>query len=45
MGKLQKKDTGIIAQSDLKKPSVRILYYTIFIICLIITIISVAPPI
>ena len=45
MGKLQKKDNGIIAQSDLKKPSVRILYYSIFIICLIITIISVAPPI
>lgn len=44
MSKLQKKDNGIITWSDLKKPSVRILYYTIFAICIIFTIISIAPP-
>lgn len=45
MGKLQKKDNGIITQSDLKRSSVRVFYYCIFIICLIMTIISIAPPI
>jgi multiple sugar transport system permease protein len=45
MSKLLNKDNGIITQSDLKKPSVRVFYYTIFIICTIITIISIAPPI
>ena len=45
MGKLQNKDNGIITQSDLKKPSVRVFYYCIFIICLIMTIVSIAPPI
>lgn len=44
MSKLQKKDNGIITWSDLKKPSVRILYYIIFAICIIFTIISIAPP-
>lgn len=44
MSRLQKKDNGIITWSDLKKPSVRILYYTIFAICIIFTIISIAPP-
>jgi multiple sugar transport system permease protein len=45
MSRLLNKDNGIITQSDLKKPSVRVFYYTIFIICTIITIISIAPPI
>jgi len=42
---LDKKVNGIISQSDLKKPSVRILYYGMFLVCLLITIISIAPPI
>ncbi|HYE84508.1 MAG TPA: carbohydrate ABC transporter permease [Clostridia bacterium] len=42
---LQNKDNGIIARSDLKKPRVRLLYYALFIVCLIITIVSVAPPV
>lgn len=45
MSRLQDKDNGIIARSDLKRPRVRILYYIMFIICLMITIISIAPPI
>ena len=44
MSKLQNKDNGIITRSDLKRPQVRILYYALFTICLIITIISIAPP-
>lgn len=45
MARVLKKENGIIAQSDLKMPRVRFFYYTIFIICIIITIISIAPPI
>ncbi len=45
MSLLDKKVNGIISQSDLKKPSVRILYYGMFLVCLLITIISIAPPI
>jgi multiple sugar transport system permease protein len=45
MSRLQKKDNGIITWSDLKRPRIRVLYYSIFVICLIITIISIAPPI
>jgi len=44
LSKLQNKDNGIITRSDLKRPQVRILYYALFTICLIITIISIAPP-
>jgi multiple sugar transport system permease protein len=45
MSKLKEKDNGILTWMDLKKPSVRILYYIIFVIGIIITIISIAPPI
>lgn len=45
MAKLQNKDNGIIARSDLKRPQVRLLYYALFVICLIVTVISIAPPI
>jgi len=45
MGKLQNKDNGNIRQSDLKRPSVRVVYYCIVIVCIIMTIISIAPPI
>lgn len=45
MSKLQNKDNGIIARSDLKRPQIRILYYALFIISLSITLISIAPPI
>jgi multiple sugar transport system permease protein len=45
LSRLQGKDNGIITWSDLKKPRVRIIYYILFAICLIITIISIAPPI
>lgn len=45
MSKLQNKDVGVITKSDLKRPGVRFFYYALFIICLIITIISIAPPI
>lgn len=45
MAKLRKKDNGIITWSDLKKLQVRVLYYVLFAICLLITVISIAPPI
>ncbi len=45
MSRLQDKDNGIITLSDLKSPRVKIIYYILFVICLIITIISIAPPI
>lgn len=45
MSILRRKENGIIAQSDLKKPSIKILYLAIFLICLLLTIISIAPPI
>ncbi len=45
MSRLQDKDNGIITRSDLKSPRVKIIYYILFVICLIITIISIAPPI
>lgn len=44
MSKLRNKDNGIITWSDLKRPSVRILYFIIFAVCIIFTIISIAPP-
>jgi len=43
--KLQDKDNGIITRSDLKRPQVKIIYYILFTICLIITVVSIAPPI
>lgn len=45
MSRLQDKDNGIITRSDLKSSRVKIIYYILFVICLIITIISIAPPI
>lgn len=45
MSRLQNKDNGIITWSDLKRPRVRVIYYILFVICLVITIISIAPPI
>ena len=44
MSKLIEKENGIVCKSDLKRPSVKILYYVLFTICLIITIVSIAPP-
>ena len=45
MSRLRNKDNGIITWSDLKRPRVRIVYFILFAICLIITVISIAPPI
>lgn len=42
---IQNKENGIIARSDLKKPSVKIFYLLVFIVCMIIVIIAVAPPV
>jgi multiple sugar transport system permease protein len=43
--RVKNKDNGIITYSDLKKPSVRILYYALFAVCILITLISIAPPV
>jgi multiple sugar transport system permease protein len=45
MSKFFNKENGIIAQSDLKRTSVKSLYVIIIIICIIITLFSIAPPI
>lgn len=45
MFRVKSKENGIITTSDLKKPSVRIFYYALFAVCIIITLISIAPPI
>lgn len=45
MFKFSKKTHGIIAQSDLKKPGVKVLYWLMFAVCLIMTIVALAPPI
>lgn len=45
MFNIKSKDNGIITYSDLKKPSIRIFYYVLFAVCLIITLISIAPPV
>jgi len=45
MSKLQNKDNGIIARSDLKRPQIRVLYYALFAISLGITLLSIAPPV
>lgn len=45
MSKFKNKDNGIITWMDLKRPSIKILYYVLFAICLLATIISIAPPI
>jgi len=42
---IKSKDNGIITYSDLKKPSIRIFYYVLFAVCIIITLISIAPPV
>lgn len=42
---IQNKENGIITRSDLKKPSVKVFYLLVFIICMIIVVISVAPPV
>jgi len=44
MSKLQEKENGIVSKSDLKRTSVKILYYVLFVICLIITLVAIAPP-
>ncbi len=45
MSRLQDKENGIITRSDLRRPGVRILYYALFTVCLLITLISIAPPV
>lgn len=45
MSKLLQKENGIVSKSDLKRTSVKLLYYVLFVICLIVTIASIAPPI
>jgi multiple sugar transport system permease protein len=45
MSKLFHKENGIITQSDLKRAKVKILYVVLIIICIIITLFSIAPPI
>jgi multiple sugar transport system permease protein len=45
MSKFFLKENGIITQSDLKRTRVKILYFVMFIICIIITLFSIAPPI
>ncbi|WP_238885524.1 MULTISPECIES: carbohydrate ABC transporter permease [Clostridium] len=45
MSKISLKENGIITKSDLKRPKVKVLYFIMFIICLIIVILSAAPPI
>lgn len=45
MFNIKSKDNGIITYSDLKKPSIRIFYYVLFAVCIIITLISIAPPV
>ncbi|MBC8059156.1 MAG: carbohydrate ABC transporter permease [Clostridiaceae bacterium] len=45
MSKFFLKENGIITQSDLKRTRVKILYIVMLIICIIITLFSIAPPI
>ena len=45
MSKFFLKENGIITQSDLKSTKVKIFYIVIFIICIIVTLLSIAPPI
>jgi multiple sugar transport system permease protein len=45
MSKFLLKENGIITQSDLKRTRVKVLYFVMFIICIIITLLSIAPPI
>lgn len=45
MSRFQNKENGIITRLDLKRPQIRLLYYLIFAFCIIITIISIAPPV
>lgn len=44
MLRTSKKDNGIIREFDLKRPSVKFVYLLLFILCLIITILAIAPP-
>ncbi|MDP4088772.1 MAG: carbohydrate ABC transporter permease [Bacillota bacterium] len=45
MSRISVKENGIITRSDLKRTKVKILYLVIFLICLIIVLFSIAPPI
>ncbi|MFL0268109.1 carbohydrate ABC transporter permease [Candidatus Clostridium radicumherbarum] len=45
MSKFFLKENGIITQSDLKRTRVKILYFVMFITCILITLFSIAPPI
>lgn len=44
MSRLQSKDNGIITRLDLERPGVKIFYFMVFFVCLIVTVISIAPP-
>lgn len=45
MSRISLKENGIITKSDLKRTKVKFLYLIMFIICLIIFLFSIAPPI
>lgn len=45
MSRLQNKDNGIITRSDFKRPGVKILYIVMFLICVIMAVASIAPPV
>lgn len=44
MSKLSEKSNGIITRLDLERPSVKIFYLAIFLFCIIVTALSIAPP-
>ena len=45
MFRVKSKENGIITYSDLKKPSVRFFYYVLFVVCILVTLIAIAPPV
>ena len=45
MSKFDDKENGILTRSDLKRPSIKILYFIAFTVCIIVTVISIAPPV
>lgn len=45
MFRVKSKENGIITNSDLKKPSVRFFYYVLFVVCILVTLIAIAPPV
>lgn len=45
MSKLSNKENGIINWTDMKKPSVKLLYFLLLVFCLIAVLSAIAPPI